>query len=225
MKFDRPTLITITAPTCSGKSYLLDVLHKEHGLQKIVSTTTRDPRQGEVQGVDYNFITYKESQQMEDADKFFELIEFRGTRYGVTHTEMQKKMENGTAPVIILEPKGLEIYHKKCTEMGWELFKVFVHVPEKLRIDRLMKRTISEIEAHIPFNTVPSNRIEAVIRTHTDRTMSICNDERAWINASTWDTVVPGDDSVKAINMIKHGVSYRNFKRGPAKIFTNARIS
>ena len=56
MKFDRPTLITLTAPTCSGKSYLVDILHREHGLQKILSTTTRDPRQGEIQGIDYDFI-------------------------------------------------------------------------------------------------------------------------------------------------------------------------
>lgn len=221
MKFDNPTLITITAPTCSGKSYLLDILHNQHGLQKIISTTTRDPRQGEVQGRDYDFITYEQSQLLESTDEFFELIEFRGTRYGVTHSEMRKKMEGPTAPVIILEPKGLEIYHKKCSEMGWNLFKIYVHAPESLRIQRLVNRTIGEIEASVPFNVPPRSRMEAIMRQHTDRTLSICNDERTWINAAAWDVVVPGDNALKAVDMIRHGIAYRNVKRGPAKAFTS----
>ena len=56
MKFNKPTLITLTAPTASGKSYLLERLTRM-GLPRVVGTTTRAPRQGEVEGVDYYFIT------------------------------------------------------------------------------------------------------------------------------------------------------------------------
>ena len=157
---------------------------------------------------------------LERQGAFFELIELRGTRYGVTNSEMKKKMAEGlAAPAIILEPKGLEIYKQKCAEMGWDVFKVFVHVPEKTRIERLVKRTLSEIESNIPFSAAPSNRMEAILRTHTDRLLSICHDERGWINSDTWDVVVPGDDAIKAVEMIKHGVAYRNFKLAPATPF------
>ena len=64
MNFNHPTLITLTAPTCSGKSYLLDALTKDW-CSRIVSTTTRPPRPGECEGIDYHFISEEESRRIQ----------------------------------------------------------------------------------------------------------------------------------------------------------------
>lgn len=232
MKFDRPTLVTLTAPTCSGKSYLLNELTARGIFSRIVSTTTRQPRQGETHGFDYYFISDIDSREMEREGLFFELIEFNGVRYGVTNEEMEKKMQSGSAPIVILEPKGLQIYEQKCLENNWDIFKVYVHTVESERIERLLRRTIISIWDDIDhslgkpgavsryqdaFHAVAAEEIKSGIPGHIkqlqSRLMSILGDERRWQNVTTWDAIVPGDDVEKAISMIEQGIKWRNRKR------------
>lgn len=230
LKFDHPTLVTLTAPTCSGKSYLLNKL-TEAGAPRIVSTTTRPRRDGEIEGVDYHFISIDESKELEAANAFFELIEFRGTRYGVTHAEMQGKMAGKFAPVVVLEPQGLAIYEQKCREHGWNIYKVYVHTGENERIRRLVKRTTDEVLANLASFTSRSARYDAafasvakekyesvipkIIGTHTDRLLSITGDERRWSNTTLWDTIIPGDDYKKALDMLLVGAVARNRRSAP----------
>lgn len=232
-KFDRPTLITFTAPTCSGKSYLLNKMAESGDFSRIVSTTTRKRRPGEVEGVDYNFIGADSSLQMEANDEFFELITFNNTRYGVTHDEMRTKMASGMPPIVVLEPQGLEIYTKKCQEQGWGIFKVYVHVTESVRLDRLLQRTLSAawevVDTLSPsygrnsqdFFDVASESakrtLAANVSEHQRRLLSITGDERTWSNRFSWDAIVPGDDVAKAVEMIKQGIRWRNHKEAPPK--------
>ncbi|MBT9137654.1 MAG: Guanylate kinase [Syntrophomonadaceae bacterium] len=226
MKFDKPTLITLTAPTCSGKTHLLDAL-TGLGCGRIVSTTTRSPRKGETEGVDYFFISDEKSRELEATNQFFELIEFRGARYGVTHHEMASKMANKCAPIVILEPKGLAIYEQKCYENGWGIYRVYVSTVEKERIRRLNTRMITELQDVIsrPMSTVCSQHastvasdvalnmqdtLSKIISTHTDRLLSIAGEERYWLITRIWDAIVPGDDLNKALDMLSQGVEWRN---------------
>src|SRR5574343_611161 len=114
LKFTTPTLITLTAPSCAGKSYLLEQLVNPlvGGCERIVSTTDRPPRAGEDEGVHYFFISTEQSKQMEAEGKFAELVTYNGVRYGVTHEEMEQKMMADAPPIVIRVPKGVEIYRK-----------------------------------------------------------------------------------------------------------------
>lgn len=205
LKFDKPTLITITAPTCSGKSYLLKALvNRGHG--RIVSTTTRTPRKYEEQGIDYDFITMERSLGIERLGEFAELIEFRGTRYGVTKSEMTEKMASDFSPVIILEPTGLAIYEQYCKAHNWDIFKVYVHTPEEERITRLNKRTYDELWL------AQSAKVKEIIDTHTNRLLSMVGDERRWLRLSTWDAIVSGENVEQAIESIEQGIKWRNYR-------------
>lgn len=210
LKFDQPTLVTLTAPTCSGKSTILNAL-TSRGCGRIVSTTTRAKRAGEVEGVDYRFINAVYSAELEAADAFFELIEFRGIRYGVTRGEMEGKMREEFAPVVILEPKGVAIYEQKCREHGWKMYKVYVATPESIRIQRLNARSASDI---LRFGDLTDKLarvgLERIIATHTDRLLSITSEERAWSNTNVWDAIVPGDNLEKALEMLVDGATWRN---------------
>lgn len=243
MKFDkflRPTLITITAPTCSGKSYILDLMTKpgdyrkstepfEPLVSRIVSTTTRPQRVGEVDGFDYHFITMEQSLQMEADGLFAELINFRGTRYGVTKEEMKNKMDGELAPVVLLEPEGLEIYKHMCIENGWDIFKIYVSVREDVRIKRLNERTSIDVRnalaniyresaGDLHYNgreTVMTNiaafeAAEKLVNIHTDRLLSIMGDERRWQSTNTWDAIIPGDNVSQAIQDIQTAIKWRN---------------
>jgi guanylate kinase len=229
LKFDNPTLVTLTAPTASGKSYLLNALTERGLFSRIVSTTTRDPREGEREGVDYNFITVEKSQQLERLDQFFELIEFNGTRYGVTHAEMEAKIGGPQSPLVVLEPQGLAIYEQKCREKGWDIYKIFVHVTESVRTDRLLQRTLSDVWSAIDnVATIPNGRYSnafssvatetakkkaaKAIGEHHKRLIGL-EEERHWSNTNRWDAIVPGDNVDKAIAMLEHGVKWRNRQR------------
>lgn len=234
MKFDKPTLVTITAPTCSGKSYLLDLMTKADPFveatmfktlfSRIVSTTTRPKRTGEVDGFDYHFISADESKRMEAVCQFAELIEFRGARYGVTKAEMDGKMSGELAPIIVLEPQGLKIYEQMCWDNGWEIFKIYVTVEESVRLKRLNARTAIDIRdavfdayqnalgAGVMHHIPALEATEKHIKVHTDRVLSITGDERRWRASNSWDLIIPGDDHKKAIQDIEQGIKWRNHR-------------
>ncbi len=232
MKFNKPTLITLTAPTCSGKTFLIEKL-VELGLPRVVGTTTRQPRDGEVDGVDYYFITPLQCEKWEAEGKYVELVEFRGVKYGTTHTEIDAKMAGDVPPVLILEPEGLKAYEKICKTKGWDIFKVYVSTTEKIRLDRLSARTAADIAAilkhfhndhldcfgyNVQFaaetTKLPTEKIDKIIKTHTDRLLSITGDERLWQTKNTWDAIVPGNDINKALSYIEQGIKCRNSPKG-----------
>lgn len=226
LKFHRPTLVTLTAPTCSGKNYLRDAIENTFDWTRIVSTTTRPQRSGEVEGQDYCFISVEQSMKLEDAGAFAELITFRNTRYGVTKREMDSKMDAILPPMVILEPQGLEMYKTMCADNGWDIFTIYISAPESVRIDRLNKRTINDLCAvtNKQRSSLVLNRfdnevtqdipkeLEKLIAIHTDRLLSITNNERRWSNQSSWDAILPGDDVVKALDGLKMAVDWRNRK-------------
>ena len=231
MTFDKPTLVAITAPTCSGKSFLLDLMTKarpfskqpfEPLFERIVGTTTRLSRQGEEEGVDYYFLTREQSATMEANGEFAELIEFRGIRYGVTKKEMLSKMKGKLAPIMILEPQGLLEYEKMCRANDWEIFKIYVYTTEALRIERLTARTSIDVRnavMEVAHRDSPHTIItqvdaliaaEKLIKTHTDRLLSITGDERRWQSVTHWDALIPGNDPANAIRDIEQGIKWRN---------------
>lgn len=208
LKFHRPTLVTLTAPTCSGKNYLRDAIENKFNWTRIVSTTTRLQRIGEIEGQDYHFISVERSMELEDVGAFAELITFRGTRYGVTRREMDSKMDAALPPMVILEPQGLEMYKKMCAEYGWDIFTIYVDVRESIRVQRLNQRTIDDVLAAFE----EQQKIKKIIETHTDRLLSITSDERQWSNQSSWDAILPGDSVTKALDGLRMAVDWRNRK-------------
>ena len=212
MKFIKPTLITIIAPTCSGKSVLLNALVENYNFSRIVSTTTRAKRANETEGIDYFFISEEASIELEKQNNFVELVEFGGARYGVTKNEMLQKLSMDKIPCIIIEPFGIEQYEKFCLNSGVELFKIFVQTLESTRIARLNTRTHDDIQA------AQSKNYYKIIETHTNRLKSIMGEERRWRTISKWDVKVSGgdgDDSIgistaKAIADIEIAINYRN---------------
>ena len=220
--FDRPTLVTITAPTCSGKNYLRDRLEKQFGFSRIISTTTRAKRANEVEGSDYYFIDTETSIDFETDGAFAELVELRGVRYGVTHAEMNKKMTASETPVVILEPAGLAMYKKLCTKHGWDIFSIYVHISEELALERLVERTTVDLIHRIDtfvgsinqnYAQISRASISKLVSTHTDRVLMITGEERRWSNSNLWDAVVPGDDVDKALELIRVGIKHRNSRR------------
>lgn len=215
IKFNLPTLVTLTAPTCAGKSFLLEALIDRLGFTRIVSTTDRAPRDGEIEGVHYFFISTEQSKRMEAEGKFAELVTYNGTRYGVTHEEMAKKVSISLPPpIVILEPSGLEIYRKYCNAQGWKLFSIYVETPESVRLHRLSIRTRNDILLALRKNEDNiknfASEVERLITVNNARLKAVLEQERLWSHQNRWDVQADGTNLERALADIQAGVTWRN---------------
>jgi len=89
----------ITGPSGVGKGTLIrGLLEREPGLQTSVSATTREPREGEVNGREYHFLSRADFDQRVANGEFIEHAEYAGNRYGTLRSELDRPAE-----VIVLE--------------------------------------------------------------------------------------------------------------------------
>jgi guanylate kinase len=83
--------LVITGPSGVGKGTLIKgLLERVPGLQLAVSATTRAPRDGEVNGVDYHFLSEEDFDRRVARGEFVEHAEYAGNRYGTLRTELER---------------------------------------------------------------------------------------------------------------------------------------
>lgn len=197
-----PVLITLTSPTAAGKSYLFNHIRDVAKLPCLVSTTTRPPRKGEIEGVDYYFISEEESKAREAADDFAELAIYRGVRYGVTKTEFANKLSSGMA-FLIVEPGGIDHYVKPALEAGASWLKYYVHTDPELRMERFLERMKKDVAQAIQHDVIcsrmdsefdgPSAQTMKVISSYFDRQRAMLTEEMKWGTMHQWDRTLFGD--------------------------------
>ena len=94
-----PPVLVITGPSGVGKGTLIRRLLSDFpGAELSVSATTREPRDGEVNGRDYHFLSGPEFEQRVERGEFVEHAEYAGNRYGTLRSELQRP-----ASLIVLE--------------------------------------------------------------------------------------------------------------------------
>lgn len=101
-------VIVIVAPSGAGKTTIANRLLEEFDRVRFsVSATTRPPRNGEVEGKDYYFLSRETFDRLIEDDGFLEWEEFyNGTRYGTLRSEVDKLVESGYFPLLDIEIKG-----------------------------------------------------------------------------------------------------------------------
>jgi len=97
-------LFVVSGPSGAGKDTLVEALMKRHPrLRYSVSATTRDPRPGERDTVDYYFVTREEFIRRQRADGFLETREYNGNLYGTPRAFIDEKLRDGYD--IIMKPE------------------------------------------------------------------------------------------------------------------------
>ena len=99
-------VITLTGPSCAGKSTVERVLRDKFGCGVAISHTTRAPWPGEVDGVHYHFVTEGQFHQSKAAGEFIETIEFGSKRYAMAASSLQQALHRSPNVVIVVEPVG-----------------------------------------------------------------------------------------------------------------------
>ena len=98
----------MTGPSGVGKGTLIRTLReREPGLELSVSATTRAPRPGEEDGVDYHFLSEPEFERRLAAGDFIEHAEYAGNRYGTLRSEIGRAREAGARALVLeIEVQG-----------------------------------------------------------------------------------------------------------------------
>ena len=102
-----PKVFVITGPSGVGKGTLIrGLLERMPELGLSVSATTRAPRPGEEDGVDYHFLTPEEFQSRVAAGDFVEHASYSGNRYGTLRSELERRIAAGAGVVLEIEVQG-----------------------------------------------------------------------------------------------------------------------
>ena len=139
--FSYPTVFVITGPSGVGKSTILEQVFQvlEPHITFAVSSTTRDPRPGEEDGVDYNFVSKDQFQELIKADALLEWAEVFGNYYGTPWKALDEPLNQGKSVILDLDIQG----HRNIRKSSCKAVHIFVAPPgnslDVLR-ERLEKR-------------------------------------------------------------------------------------
>ena len=100
-------LVVISAPSGAGKTTLCgNLLRSDPGLTRAITCTTRAPRGGEVDGVDYHFLSVETFEEREASGDFLETATVYGNRYGALRSETLKRFEEGFDVLLNIDVQG-----------------------------------------------------------------------------------------------------------------------
>jgi len=138
-------MIVIVAPSSAGKDKILNELVDRKFVLPIISTTSRDMRKGDTQGVEYNFVDDKTATSILDNGDFVEhrLYNVIGNStwvYGVTKDSFD--ISKDITYCVILDFQGLKQMEKYLTELGYEksLVSIYIDVSLQERLIRSLSR-------------------------------------------------------------------------------------
>ncbi len=125
-------LFIISGASGVGKSTILQlVMAKRPDLQFSVSATTRDPRPGETDGVQYFFVSRERFDEMIAADEFLEYDTHMGNSYGTPVSQVEEKLKTGNV-ILDIEPVGAANVLKKRKDVT-TIFIAPPSIPELAR--------------------------------------------------------------------------------------------
>ena len=113
----RGTLLVVSGFSGAGKGTVLSkVLEKRTDLYYSVSFTTRAPRTGEQDGVNYHFVTREAFQERIDRGEFLEYAEYVGNFYGTSMAVIREKLDQGVDVILEIESQGAAKVRQKMPE-------------------------------------------------------------------------------------------------------------
>ena len=132
-------LIIFSAPSGAGKSSLIKKLIElsESTIELSVSVTTREPRDGEVHGVDYFFISEQEFLKLKKQDSFLESANVHGFHYATLKSFVDEKTSSGISVILDIDVQGF----KQIKQTSQDNVSIFILPPSLEELEqRLFNR-------------------------------------------------------------------------------------
>ena len=109
-------LLVVSAPSGCGKGTILGEILKDEGFYYSISATTRAPREGEQDGVNYHFITKEEFEQRIARGGMLEYAQYCGNYYGTPKKEVEQMREAGRDVILEIEVEGAMKVRSLCPD-------------------------------------------------------------------------------------------------------------
>lgn len=140
-------LIIISGPSGVGKDTIIDELRRheqERGLEDrrhyVVTVTTREPRAGEVDGVDYQFVTPDEFLRIRDDRGFLEANEVHGNWYGSPRDQVRAALATGKDAILKIDVQGAQVVKEQVSQA----LLIFITPPDKEVLFQRLKARATE---------------------------------------------------------------------------------
>ena len=135
-------LIVVSGPSGCGKGTILAEVLKNDNFYYSVSATTRQPRPGEVDGVNYSFLTKEKFEELINNDGMLEHACYCGNYYGTPKEQVMKNLENGKDVILEIEVQGALKVMETCPEAVF----VFIMPPSIKELRRRLNKRGTESE-------------------------------------------------------------------------------
>ena len=182
-------LIVLSGPSGVGKGTVRKALFNlpKHNLVYSVSMTTREKREGEVDGVDYYFVSKEEFTKRRKEGKFLETAEFVGNYYGTPLDKVNEQLDQGNEVVLEIEVEGAIQVKRKVPDC----VMIFIVPPGKQALYDRLKRRGTESDEVIEERITKANRefklahlydyivVNDEVNNAADRIMAIIRAEHA----------------------------------------------
>ncbi len=188
----RGILFVVSAPSGTGKTTVVErLVQLLPDLALSRSYTSRQLRPGEIDGVDYNFITRARFEEMVEADEFLEWADVFGNLYGTCATDVERELSHGRDIVLVIDVQGArQVRLRYANTVGvFVLPPSFETLEQRLRgrskdpedaIQRRLRTARNEVAAFAEYDYVIVNdELDACV----DRLRSIILAERARLRA------------------------------------------
>jgi len=191
----RGELIVFAAPSGAGKSSLIkEIVSNNENIELSVSATTRTPREGEMHGKDYFFISDKEFNDLKEKEAFIESANVHGHQYGTLKTFVEEKLENNISVVLDIDVQGFS----QISESIKDIISIFIIPPS---LDELKKRLV-----------LRGLDTEEVINKR------LINAKKELKHAESFDHIVLNDDFNRAFNQITSIIFDKNYEYNDTNI-------
>jgi len=177
---DRGLLFIVSAPSGAGKTTLVERLVEQlPGLVMSRSYTSRPARNGEIDGVDYNFVTRARFESMIEAGEFLEWASVFGNLYGTCLADAERHLAAGEDTVLVIDVQGA----RKVRGRGMDATTVFVMPPSMAVLEERLRGRSKDSEADI------------------QRRLSVAREEVAAF--SEYDFVIVNDELTAAVDRLR----------------------
>jgi guanylate kinase len=143
-------LFVVSAPSGTGKSTLCESLRATPDFIYSISCTTRPPRKGEENGVDYHFLSREDFQARIERGEMLEYAEVHGNYYGTLRETVKEALEQGTDVLLDIDVQGAAAIRKIEDPMVRDsLVDVFIMPPTIDELERRLRKRGTETEEQV----------------------------------------------------------------------------
>lgn len=179
----RGRLIVVSGPSGAGKSTLIrEALEAVPELAYSVSATTRRPREGEVDGRDYVFLSREEFEEWIQEERFLEWAEYSGNFYGTPEQRVDELLQSGRSVILEIELQGARLVRKNRPDA----VMVFVRAPSLEETRKRLRGRATEDEDALEARMTTAVQ-EVAARNEFDR--EVVNGDREQAHADMMRTM------------------------------------